>query len=687
MANMANRRGMPSLSAAPSSRVGPGTLLPELPPISALFLIDFDVKAGYTIIWKEAVPGLELEGVVEYKSLPSGLHTVPDDLIYFVHEDGYAGLSAFINAPTDEEESRHARMIAVGVLVPLSYGRLGRAWRHAQGLKDMAVKLAADRKQTQMLVEYWEKCGTKDTSGQAPAPITDSPLNSPALSFVKRQSPKADGHARNRSASEGAALLPPGHRLSPFHPAWSLNRLLDTFGPLIFPIQRAALLRKRILISTHAPVHEACNFVYDISILANIPHSVSDILDPSAPTQRLRPLFTIGVHDIPFLLADGAMKRPGPAPEQQPGILGADSGSGWIACTTDSILAMKEDLWDVLITMPPSHAVNAQEKVWPTVESRKGAASKATQRDLRRFRTLKVGLRRLAATSTAIEEDDQGPSNNTEPRRPSTLSNRRSRMSMSSIKTTNFLPDGEDAHVLADASDKIVEPMTWAALAYSGFMWWASAGEQRRSDEAEEQAYDNSLISDLLPAPSMHPPRESPGQRRPSGSFNVTAVQEGGGLGDSVTSLTARRATGTDGLSSFGTADSADDEEERARTELAIITYFHRLTSGILSTLAEVVEATEDFDDTDESRPQTGEGGQGGGERQSDPLLRGDVRGDSEEVSRPQVRVDSDALAAMGLDVWSSADAEFVSQVVDRYFGREARVEGKGVELCGLRVC
>lgn len=382
------------------------------------------------------------------------------------------------------------------------------------------------------------------------------------------------------------------------------------------------------------------------------------------------------------------MKRPGPVPEQQPGILGGDSGSGWIACTTDSILAVKEDLWDVLITMPPSHAVNAQEKVWPTVETRKGAALKATQRDLRRFRTLKAGLRRLAATSTAIEEDEQGPSNTTEPRRPPTLSNRRSRMSMSSIKTTNFLPDGEDALVLADASDKIVEPMTWAALAYSGFMWWASAGEQRRSDEAEEQAYDNSLIADLLPAPSMYQPRESPGQRRPSGSFNVTAVQEGAGLGDSVTSLTARRATGTDGLSSFGTGDSADTEEERARTELAIITYFHRLTSGILSTLAEVVEATEDYDETDESRPQTGEGGgEGGGEGQSAPLLSGDVRSDGEEASRPQVRVDSDALAAMGLDVWSSADAEFVGQVVDRYFGREAKVEGKGVELCGLRVC
>lgn len=61
--------------------------------------------------------------------------------------------------------------------------------------------------------------------------------------------------------SDGAALLAaPGHKLSPYHPAWSLTRLLDTFGPLIFPIQRAALLRKRILISCHAPVHEMCNF-------------------------------------------------------------------------------------------------------------------------------------------------------------------------------------------------------------------------------------------------------------------------------------------------------------------------------------------------------------------------------------------------------------------------------------------
>ena len=49
--------------------------------------------------------------------------------------------------------------------------------------------------------------------------------------------------------------------------------------------------------------------------------------------------------------------------------------------------------------------------------------------------------------------------------------------------------------------------------------------------------------------------------------------------------------------------------------------------------------------------------------------------------------MDSDALAQMGLDVWSKTDADFVREVTGRYFGRKAYVESKGVEVCGLRVC
>ncbi len=136
---MASARRSAPPSASASTTALSSTAAAALPPLSALFLINFDVKAGYTIVWKRAAPAVELEGLVEYKSLPSGLHTVADDLIYFVHGTQHAGLSAFVNEPTEEEELRNARMIAVGILVPLSYGRLGRAWRHAENLKDMAA--------------------------------------------------------------------------------------------------------------------------------------------------------------------------------------------------------------------------------------------------------------------------------------------------------------------------------------------------------------------------------------------------------------------------------------------------------------------------------------------------------------------------------------------------------------------
>jgi hypothetical protein len=41
----------------------------------------------------------------------------------------------------------------------------------------------------------------------------------------------------------------------------------------------------------------------------------------------------------------------------------------------------------------------------------------------------------------------------------------------------------------------------------------------------------------------------------------------------------------------------------------------------------------------------------------------------------------------MGLDVWSIADAAFVKDLAAAYFRRVARIEGKGVEVCGVRVC
>lgn len=224
----------------------------ERPPLSALFLIKFDVKAGYTIVWKRAVPGLELSDSVEFKSLPSGLHNVPEDLVYFMHGDSYAGISAFVNTSSQQWE-RNALMIAVGALVPLEYGRLGRSWRHAPRLKELAKGLAADIARTEVLEQYWTDSQPPEESHTSHEESQDTP-NGHSDNDAKQRSTRA------KSMSSANGLPGPTSGLAPMHPAFALPTMLHTFGALIFPLYKAALLRKRILLVNEAPVELACNF-------------------------------------------------------------------------------------------------------------------------------------------------------------------------------------------------------------------------------------------------------------------------------------------------------------------------------------------------------------------------------------------------------------------------------------------
>ncbi|KAI9721287.1 MAG: hypothetical protein M1812_002449 [Candelaria pacifica] len=574
----------------------------DLPSIAAAFLIYFDVKAGYTIAWKRSLPEVELEGVVEYKSLPSGLHKVKEDLIYYVHNQ-YAGLSAFVNEPAEENE-RNALMVAVGVLVPLSYGRLGRSWKHAQRLKELARQLVQDIAKTQSLEEFWEAHRLPDDSKSSRA---SSPLDSPSsLKFkpTTSQAPReAKAPGRGRSVSDATAFLPPGQTLSSYHPALALPSFLDTLGPLLFPLHRAALLRRRILFMGHAPVESACSYVYDLSILSNIPMSVADLLSAEEPPLRLRPLFTVGVHDIPYLEEEARAALDGPSTLAGASLDGpaADYVAGsWVACTTDEVLAMKTKLYDIVVKMPPSHAQDAKEKVWPRIEYSDGTEMKATQRDLRRYRALRRGLRWQQMGKKRSESNAENAS---------------------STDHLSLLPDNpqecfDDASSTSD--EKLVEQSSWPALAYSSFMWWASAGE-KRADLQEEDERDASLLADL-----------------PDSNHN--------------TPFRPRSRSGT---------NMSPHLAQIAAPEMALIAYFHRLTTLILSSLADLV----DFDD---------EGSEGD-------------RAESQEETA--IFVSSEDMGRMGLDVWSEADKVFVEEVIELYFGRSAEVEGGRVECCGIRIC
>ncbi|KAL9013301.1 MAG: hypothetical protein Q9173_001992 [Seirophora scorigena] len=633
------------------------------PHIVALFLILFDAKAGYvghqrhtylqakkhensyTIAWKRSVPDLDITDSVEYKSLPSGLHNVEKDTVYFVHNDQYAGISSFIKGKAAESE-RNALMLAVGALIPLSYGRLGKSWRHVEGLRSLANELVKDPSNTDALEGYWQE--HQDHEGDSAARPTLGE-GSPSVMRENRRrsisSPNGQPRTRNRAVSSASALASPGQTLSAHHPALSLSTFLDTFGPLVFPLYKAALLRKRILLVGQAPVEAACNFVYSISILSTLPSALHSLLPLSPLPTRLRPLFSVGVHDIPTLSTGSRNCQPAES------LATEGQAYGWVACTTDDILALKDHLYDALVTLAPSHASQAQPKAWPRIQGKPTAVNvKATQRDARRYRGLRRDLqhyhsaswRPLSSSPHMVRYSDEGNDNEAT----------NSLLPLPSLEEA-ATADGEAVSApSADDEQTVLEPQSWSALAYNSFMWWASAGE-KRTDLEEESENDSALLAHL-------------------GSSTAPA-------GEAHSPSIMRRGSGGRGGSEEGVIDGGGV----VGFEMAVIGYFHRFTVLILRTLSEVVDAQDEEEGSSSfsggSEYGTGLYQQG---RDDDDGRGSREDGQDEEV----VEINGDDMSKMGLDVWSESDRAFVEELVDFYWGRKARVLGGRVECCGLRV-
>ena len=362
--------------------------------------------------------------------------------------------------------------------------------------------------------------------------------------------------------------------------------------------------------------------VYDLSILSSLPLTLAPLLSiPSSSMSRFRPLFALGIHDIPYLetlRSPGAQKptngQPVELSSESPGPV---SGEGWIACTTDEILAVKPHLYDILVEMPSVHGSK-----WPTPKlSGSSKLLKATQRDLRRYRALRRALnpiQRLRHQGGDTEEryDDQ-----------------------ESEEHTHLLfkqPDPEGDAEADEAwsngdEEKLVEPTSWSALAYSGFVWWASAGEKDEW-QMEEEDLDQSLLSDVGELAA-----------KVAGQFRYTDEQndEQGGRPSKVRS-------------------GREQQDSNALLETAVIAYFHRVTKQLFEAHAAVMEEQAAEDDLDEQA----DGNEG-----------------------RTVQIGSADLRRMGLDVWSQADRDFVVQFTNIWFQREVEVQSLGVECCGVRIC
>ncbi|KPI37621.1 uncharacterized protein AB675_4003 [Cyphellophora attinorum] len=435
--------------------------LPAVPGIAALFLVKFDHRKGYVLAWHKALDGVQVEDAVEFKSLPSGLHNIQQDLVYFV-QDQYAGISAYINRP-DETSERNASMLAVGVLVLLEHGRIGKGWLHAEGLESLSRQCMDSPSDNGPLEQYWDEHRLDDSyevdvhTPRSPEASTDS------LNISKTRDSNTNGYQGHRSMSTTSVGIVGSHAFTPHHPAARLMETLQLFGPLLFPLYRAALLRKRILLISEAPIELACNIVYNLSILASFPRSLSDYVNaPRSARRSSQPLFNVGVHDIPKL-AD--MK-------------------GWIACTTDDVLASKPELFDVVVFLPGMNAKQASRKKYPKIllsspellKTFPKHGARGTQRDAIRYQTLMRRLKKFPASTITNPEPTQIP----------------------------MPPEGpaEDAASVLSSSTielrkEVVESPSWGQVAYTSLLWWASAGARRdglSEEEQDEQDQDEQLL-------------------------------------------------------------------------------------------------------------------------------------------------------------------------------------------------
>ncbi len=398
------------------------------------------------------MPDIDLEGV-EYKCLPSGLHEVKEDLVYFV-QNTYAGISAYVRAEADEGH-RNASFVTVGALVPLSYGRLGKSWFHAQDLRRLARENVQGMLDQKALESFWERHRQGDR--QDTQPVSPSTVR-------RASSPPEFKRLRNRASSASSSAAADDWTL-PDHPALAAIDLLDTFGPLLFLLYRAALARKRVLILGTAPVQQNCNFIYLLSILSSIPESLVEAIRPSATDLlRTQTLFNVGIHDIPDLSQ-------------------AKRKSHWLACTTDDILGEKKMLYDVLVKFPTTTLRASTSSSKPSMQTSDGQMIKATQRDLRRYRLLRAELQYLHS----LQGQADGAASETEgmPGDESISLLRRS--------TTTLLQEVKSPE--QNESD-VVESPKWTAMIYNGFMWWASAGEMDAWENEEANA-DRQLLDDL----------------------------------------------------------------------------------------------------------------------------------------------------------------------------------------------
>ena len=292
-------------------------------PIIGMFLAKFDMKKGNIIEWEEGCSEFQN---LEFKALPSGIHEANDDVVNFV-------------VPQIDN--------------PLKFCH-GIAYFAQNGFdQDIRVNGQVDRSQVRMyslgFILNVEELETDKYVADLQNLLTTW-MDLKDYSVFELFS----NYFKNRHIPTNIRLTK--KKMIDYMPFW-----ITKLGPLIYTIWKACLINKRIIILNPAGgSFDMCN---------SLALCLSKLSDACTSTNAVTPqelLYTIGAIDIDHL---------------------SQVEKGYIACTSDEVLLLKEDIYDIVIRLPPIGSIEDMIDVdsHVTILASAGAELKATHHDLKCF--------------------------------------------------------------------------------------------------------------------------------------------------------------------------------------------------------------------------------------------------------------------------------------------------------------
>ncbi|KAL1744728.1 hypothetical protein HDZ31DRAFT_37922 [Schizophyllum fasciatum] len=234
------------MSAAPQA--GPSTAKPEYPqdlasPV-AIFHASFHPTKGNVIDWSlKASDDIKLDNL-EFSALPSGLHLVEQDVVYFT-KDGHHGVCAFRRRRTTEQGHRGFRLSSVGIL--LAKCRRPRPWMHTSALKDLTTMIYARLEASGVLEPSagdWDAARAFFESRKVRDPSLGGAGDWNGWVADLEDPPSSDGFVNPDPSSQPPVL--------------HLPHLLRILGPTALTLYKHILGRRRIMVYTLPPVEAAC---------------------------------------------------------------------------------------------------------------------------------------------------------------------------------------------------------------------------------------------------------------------------------------------------------------------------------------------------------------------------------------------------------------------------------------------